>query len=183
MQETWDLYCPIDGIDKPGGLNPFTDFDNYQFRFARRDGLLDTEVITCDLLRTADEQNKVLQGYDITIWVVDYYEGVDYWRGVDRCEAKFIWEPIWSEDSCRETFNVNTARPQCRCVGDPCVYRERITFKRLDSASGTNVVIILVIFVVALLGCAWGVAAYYLGRCGQWCDVTGGVKWCDFGVL
>ena len=43
--ETWDLYCPIDGLDCPGGLLPFTDFDNYQFRFARRDGLSDIEVV------------------------------------------------------------------------------------------------------------------------------------------
>ena len=105
VAETWDLYCPIDGLDRPGGLLPFTDFDNYQFRFARRDGLSDIEVVTCDLLRTPEQANLILQGYELDLWVVDYYEGVNYWRGVSRCEARFIFEPVWDQDSCLETFN------------------------------------------------------------------------------
>ena len=78
VAETWDLYCPI-GLDCPGGLLPFTDFDNYQFRFARRDGLSDIEVVTCDLLRTPEQANLILQGYELDLWVVDYYEGVNYY--------------------------------------------------------------------------------------------------------
>ena len=72
VAETWDLYCPIDGLDRPGGLLPFTDFENYQFRFARRDCLSDIEVVTCDLLHA--RANLILRGYELDLWVVDYYK-------------------------------------------------------------------------------------------------------------
>ena len=179
VAETWDLYCPIDGLDRPGGLLPYTDFDNYQFRFARRDGLSDIEVVSCDLLRTPEQQDLILQGYDLKLWVVDYYEGVDYWRGVSKCEAEFIFEPVWSEDSCLTTFNEEFLRPECACPAgvSPCVFRERITMMREDSKSMTNFAIIIFAFALACCGCCCGAGAYYSGRCGSWCDITGGVDW------
>ena len=175
----WDLYCPVDGLDRPRGLIPFTNFDNYQFRFARRDTLYDTEVITCDLLRTPEQKDLVLQGYDLKIYIVDHYDGTDFWRGVEKCESEFIFDPIWSEDECKGTFNEETYQPECKCVGDPCVFREKITMIRETSASGTNAVLVIVIWaMVFCFGCC-GVLGYYTGRCGQWCDYTDGVKWCD----
>jgi hypothetical protein len=176
---TWDLYCPIDGLDKPKGLNPYTDFDNYQFRFARRDSLSDVEVVTCDLLRSPEQKDLVLQGYDLTIYIVDHYDGTDYWRGVESCEVDFIFDPVWSENSCRETFNEKTFVAECKCVGDPCVFREKITMIRQTSKSGTNAALVIVIWcMVFCFGCC-GLLGYYTGRCGQWCDYTDGVKWCD----
>jgi hypothetical protein len=179
VAETWNLYCPIDGIDRPGGLLPYTDFDNYQFRFARRDGLSDIEVVSCDLLRTPEQNDLVLQGYELNVWVVDYYQGVDYWRGVSKCEAKFIFEPVWDQDSCLDTFNAEFLRPECACPAgvSPCVFREQITMLREESNSLTNFAAILLAFGLAFCGCLCGLGAYYTGRCGNWCDVTGGVDW------
>ena len=175
----WDLYCPIDGLDRPRGLLPYTDFDNYQFRFARRDSLVDTEVVTCDLLRTPEQRDLVLQGYDLTIYIVDHYDGTDFWRGVESCESELIFDPVWSEDSCRETFNEETYQAECRCEGDPCVFREKITMIRKTSKSGTNAILVLLIWgMVFCFGCC-GVLSYYTGRCGHWCDYTDGVKWCE----
>jgi len=174
----WDLFCPIDGLDRPRGLLPYTDFNNYQFRFARKQSFVDTEVVTCDLLRTEDQRNMVLQGYDLTIYIVDYYKDGDYWRGVDSCEAKFIFDPVWNENSCRDTFNEETFLAECKCLGDPCVFREKITMVRARSMSGTNFFLVITIWAMVFCCCLCGVLSYYTGRCGQWCDYTDGVNWC-----
>ena len=185
---TWDLYCPIDGMDRPGGMLPYTNFDNFQFRFARKRSLEDLTVITCDLLRTPEEKDLVLQGYELTINIVDYFGGVDgtdFWVGVESCESKLLFEPVWTENSCRDTFNTLTMTPECACENDPCVFREKITMIRApggysgtDSQSETHPILTLTIWMIIFSFAFCGVCAYYTGRCGQWCDYTDGARFC-----
>jgi len=175
-------------MDRPGGMLPYTNFDNFQFRFARKRSLEDLTVITCDLLRTPEEKDLVLQGYELTINIVDYFGGVDgtdFWVGVESCESKLLFEPVWTENSCRDTFNTLTMTPECACENDPCVFREKITMIRApggysgtDSQSETHPILTLTIWMIIFSFAFCGVCAYYTGRCGQWCDYTDGARFC-----
>jgi len=185
----WDLYCPIDGNDRPGGMLPYTDFDNYEFRFARKRAIDDLTVVKCPLLRTPDELGLKLQGYELTLNIVDYFGGVDgteFWVGVESCESKLMFEPVWDQDSCRETYNTQIMGPECACENNPCVFREKITLIRTPggysgdkSQSQSHPLLTLSIWMLVFSFAFCGVCAYFTGRCGQWCDYTDGAKWCQ----
>lgn len=93
----WNLDCEVDV--KTALL---TNLYGYEFRFARRQTLLDTSIVSCPLKRTACEYSDgetincngratdttFLVGYYLKVWVETHSVEGTTWQGVYKCEAE-----------------------------------------------------------------------------------------------
>ena len=93
----WNLDCEVDAK-----TSLTTNLYGYEFKFARRQTLLDTAIISCPLRRSACQYSSsgqtlscegratdktYLHGYYLKIWVESHSVEGTSWQGVYRCEA------------------------------------------------------------------------------------------------
>ena len=95
FQDRWDLTCVTDLFTSVS-----TNVYGYEFRFALKPTAGDnTAIITCPIKRSActydgntitgcaETDNTYLWGYTLTVNVIEYSDGLTYWRGVSSCSA------------------------------------------------------------------------------------------------
>ena len=95
FQDRWDLTCVTDLFTSVS-----TNVYGYEFRFAVKPTAGDnTAIVTCPIKRSActydgntiigcaDTDNTYLWGYTLTVNVIEYSDGLTYWRGVSSCTA------------------------------------------------------------------------------------------------
>ena len=124
FDETWNLKCPVpeattvpriyDEIASPFGMR------DWWFRFGELKDPKDMDIVECPLIRESDvSDNMVLEGYHLTLTIVEHLEGIEYWRGVIDCKAEALEVPI-------EEFFAN----------DPPIFTERLTLIYSSDAPG-----------------------------------------------
>jgi hypothetical protein len=94
----WNLDCEVDAKTAAS-----TNLYGYEFKFARRQTLLDTTVISCPLRRTACQYSSsgetlsctgratdktYLHGYYMKIWIESHSVEGTTWQGVYKCEVE-----------------------------------------------------------------------------------------------
>lgn len=68
---------------------------DWWFRFGELKDPKDMDIVECPLIRESDvTDNMVLQGYHLTVTVVEHLYGIEYWRGVIDCKAEALEVPI-----------------------------------------------------------------------------------------
>ena len=119
FQDRWDLTCITDLFTSTS-----TNVYGYEFRFALKPTAGDTtSIVTCPIKRSActydgntitgcaETDNTYLWGYILTVNVIEYSDGLTYWRGVSSCSAESIEKLVSMEpgDHWTETIHMNYA--------------------------------------------------------------------------
>jgi len=114
----WNLDCRADATTT--GL---TNLYGYEFKFARRNTVLDTQLISCPLRRTACQyadngdtlsctgratDKTYLHGYYLKIWVATISIEGNTWQSVYKCEAESYEEntALQIGDTFKEIFEI-----------------------------------------------------------------------------
>ena len=93
----WNLDCEVDAK-----TSLLTNLYGYEFKFARKQTLLDTSIVSCPLKRTACEYSNgktiscsgratdttFLHGYYLKVWVETHTVEGNQWQGAYKCEAE-----------------------------------------------------------------------------------------------
>lgn len=116
--DNWNLDCTADATT--AGI---TNIYGYVFQFARRNTLLDTQLVSCPLKRSACQYSSsgetlsctgratdktYLHGYHLQVWVETHtFEGKT-WQGVYKCESTTYEEdyPLKIGDTFKEIFDL-----------------------------------------------------------------------------
>jgi hypothetical protein len=152
--DTWDLSCPVE----PENLAA-TNVYGTELRLARKATLLDSEIVSCPLKRTAcnydngpsspvcnrTNDNTFLHGYTLTIEVSQYDSNFAFWKGVTKCEFTDVIERNYS-------------------LVENAIFTEKIILKyrpidTFAASDGGKIAIIVVTLLVLIYG-----ALYFLRR-------------------